>query len=189
MGVGTLIHRAVFLDRDGVLNRAFVINGTPHPPATIEELEILPGVRDALKALAACGFKLIVVTNQPDVARGTQTRKMVETINAALHEALPELNDILVCYHDDIDRCLCRKPKPGLLLQAAADYAIDTGRSFMIGDRWSDVAAGRAAGCVTFLIDMPYSQRARCDPHFIAEDLPDAARQICALIIQEAPDE
>lgn len=183
------MHRAVFLDRDGVLNRAFVVNGTPHPPASIEDLEILPGVRDALKMLAACGFMLIVVTNQPDVARGTQTREMVEMINAALQGALPELDDILVCFHDNADNCSCRKPKPGLLLQAAATYMIDTARSFMIGDRWSDVIAGRAAGCTTFLIDTPYNQRERCDPHFIAADLSDAAQRICTMISHEVQHE
>ncbi len=185
MGVGTLMRRAVFLDRDGVLNRTLVIDGTPHPPANVEELELLPGVPEALRILAARGFMLIVVTNQPDVARGTQTREMVDMTNAALRAALPELDDILVCYHDNADGCACRKPKPGMLLQAAATHGIDMARSFMIGDRWSDIAAGRAAGCVTFLIDMPYSQRERCAPHFTAADLLDAAGQICNLISHE----
>src|SRR6266480_609336 len=112
---------AVFLDRDGVINRTFVRDGVPHPPASIDELEILPGVTDALHRLHAMGLPLIVVTNQPDVARGTQTRDAVERINDHLRQSLP-LTAIYVCYHDDADRCDCRKPKPGMLLRAAAEH-------------------------------------------------------------------
>jgi D-glycero-D-manno-heptose 1,7-bisphosphate phosphatase len=151
-------HRAVFLDRDGVINRAIMTNGKPHPPASLKELEILPGVPEALRTLKAAGFLLFVVTNQPDVARGTQTREAVEAINAALLAALP-LDDILVCYHDDRDHCDCRKPQPGLLNQATAKYKIDQAASFMIGDRWKDIEAGRRAGCRTILIDWDYAEK------------------------------
>jgi D-glycero-D-manno-heptose 1,7-bisphosphate phosphatase len=115
MGIGPLKHRAVFLDRDGLLNRALVKNAKLVPPASVDELELLPGTAEACEALRAAGFLLIVVTNQPDVARGTQDRKTVETLHAAIRKKLP-LDDIRVCYHDDADRCDCRKPKPGLLL-------------------------------------------------------------------------
>jgi D-glycero-D-manno-heptose 1,7-bisphosphate phosphatase len=148
---------AVFLDRDGVLNRAVVREGKPYPPADLDELEILPGVPDALAALEAAGFVLIGVTNQPDVARGAQRRDVVEAMNAALLTALP-LDDMLTCYHDDRDRCECRKPRPGLLIQGAAKHGVDLAASFMVGDRWRDVEAGRRAGCRTIWLDRHYRE-------------------------------
>ena len=166
---------AIFLDRDGVLNRAIVREGVPHPPDNVEQVEILPGVAEALKLLEARGLPLIVVTNQPDVARGTQTRVGVEQINRFLSDRLP-ISAVYTCYHDTADHCACRKPKPGLLTEAAAAYNIDLSRSFMVGDRWSDVAAGRAAGCRTLLIDRPYSQPERCTPEFCVRDLPEAVQ-------------
>ena len=172
------LHSAVFLDRDGVLNRAIVRNGKPYPPATLAELQILPAAPDALVALQAAGFLLIGVTNQPDVARGTQQREVVEAINAALLAVLP-LSEILVCYHDDQDRCSCRKPRPGLLLQAATRYAIELSSSFMIGDRWRDVEAGRRAGCRTVLLDCGYEERAaQSPPDCTVHSLPEATAWI-----------
>jgi D-sedoheptulose 7-phosphate isomerase len=150
--------RAVFLDRDGVINRAIVRNGTPHPPATLEELEIFPDVPEALHELKAHGFELLVITNQPDVARGTQTRDAVEGIHQKLASTLP-LDDILVCYHTDQDNCSCRKPKPGMLLEAARKHDIDLSVSFLIGDRWRDIEAGKNAGCKTILIDGGYHEK------------------------------
>jgi D-glycero-D-manno-heptose 1,7-bisphosphate phosphatase len=150
--------RAVFLDRDGVLNEAIVRQGKPYPPATIEELKLDPGAAPALERLKQASFLLIVVTNQPDVARGTQTREGVERIHAAIGSALP-VDAFYVCWHDDRDACQCRKPKPGLLLEAAGRYAIDLRRSFLIGDRWRDIEAGSAAGCRTVQIDRGYSEK------------------------------
>jgi len=150
--------RAVFLDRDGVLNEAIVREGRPYPPANLAELRILPEGAAALRRLKDAGFLLIVVTNQPDVGRGTQAREVVEELNAALRAALP-VDDFYVCYHDRADRCECRKPKPGLLVKAAGDRNIDLHGSFMIGDRWRDVDAGAAAGCRTVLIDYGYKEQ------------------------------
>jgi D-sedoheptulose 7-phosphate isomerase len=144
--------RAVFLDRDGVINRAIIRDGAPYPPATLDELEILPDVPQALHDLKGHGFELLVITNQPDVARGTQTRDAVEGINRKLASTLP-LDDIIVCYHTDQDECSCRKPKPGMLLDAARKHGIDLSVSFLIGDRWRDIEAGKNAGCKTILID------------------------------------
>src|SRR4051812_38360003 len=115
----TLHRPAVFLDRDGVLNRTFVREGTSYPPMTLEEVEVLPGVAHTLKRLAEHDLPLIVVTNQPDIARGRQTRAMVDQINQTLAGALPELTAFYVCCHDSQDGCQCRKPAPGLLMQAA----------------------------------------------------------------------
>jgi len=152
------VNRAVFLDRDGVINAAVVRDGKPYPPARVEDVEILPGVRDALVALGAAGFARIVVTNQPDVARGTQTRAVLDTIHAYLRAQLP-LDAIYVCCHDDADHCACRKPAPGMLLDGARDHAIDLAASFMVGDRWRDIAAGTAAGCRTVFVDHGYAER------------------------------
>jgi len=161
MGIGTVtksIRSAVFLDRDGVLNRSVVRNGKPYPPASVDELEVLPGVLRSLVRLKEAGFLLIAATNQPDVARGIQQREIVEAIHVALLEMLP-LDDILVCYHDDDDHCYCRKPLPGLLQEAAGRHSIDMAKSFMIGDRWRDVEAGKNAGCRTILIEYKYDER------------------------------
>jgi D-glycero-D-manno-heptose 1,7-bisphosphate phosphatase len=161
--VGVDALKAVFLDRDGVLNRTILRNGRPYPPATLADLEILPGVAEGLAALKACGFLLLVVTNQPDVARGTQERAVVEGMHAALAAALP-IDDFFVCYHDDRDLCDCRKPKPGLLLQAAAKYGLDLSASYLIGDRWRDIDAGHAAGCPAVWIDGGYAERGPSSP-------------------------
>lgn len=171
----------MFLDRDGVLNRGVVRGGKPHPPQTAEEVEILPGVAEACRDLSAAGLVLIGVTNQPDVARGTQTREEVLRINQRLLRSLPLL-EIRTCFHDDADDCACRKPRPGLLLEAARDHDIDLRKSFMVGDRWRDVAAGAAAGCLTFLIAAPYNERERCPPDHDAADLKDAAGRIVAMV-------
>jgi D-glycero-D-manno-heptose 1,7-bisphosphate phosphatase len=150
--------RAVFLDRDGVLNASVVRDGRPYPPARVEDLEILPGVRDALDQLKHAGFVLLVVTNQPDVARGTQTREAVEAIHDRLRAELP-LDAIYGCYHDDADGCACRKPGPGMLLDGARDWDVALAASFMVGDRWRDIEAGVAAGCRTVFIDYQYDER------------------------------
>jgi D-glycero-D-manno-heptose 1,7-bisphosphate phosphatase len=157
------MNRAVFLDRDGVLNQPVVRDGKPFPPASPEELVILPGVPQALRKLKEAGLLLIGVTNQPDVARGTQRREVVEAIHMALLETLP-VDEILVCYHDDRDNCRCRKPLPGLLLEAAENHFIKLGASFMVGDRWRDVEAGQNAGCSTIFIDYGYSERLPKNP-------------------------
>ena len=173
--------RAVFLDRDGVMNRGVLREGRLHPPADEAEVEILPGVAEACRQLAGAGLLLIGATNQPDVARGTQTREEVLRINQRIMRELPLL-EIRTCFHDNADGCACRKPRPGLLLEAARDHDIDLGQSFMVGDRWTDVAAGAAAGCLTFLITAPYNERQRCSPDYDVADLKDATGRIVALV-------
>jgi len=174
MGILEVTHRAVFLDRDGVINRASVRDGKPYPPSGPEELEILPGVPEALSRLSAAGFRLVVVTNQPDVARGRQSREMVEAIHKALRNELP-IDEFRVCYHDDADRCSCRKPVPGMLLQAAVDLDLDLTASFLVGDRWRDVEVGKNAGCATVFIDYGYSERRPENPDKIVQSLLEAA--------------
>ncbi len=155
--------RAVFLDRDGVINHAVVRDGKPYPPSSLAELKITAGTESALKELKDRGFKLIVVTNQPDVARGLQTQAAVETIHRALLSILP-LDDIFVCYHSDEDHCDCRKPKPGMLLDAAKKHNIDLTHSYLVGDRWRDVEAGYNAGCKTILVDSGYNEKMPAHP-------------------------
>jgi len=155
--------RAVFLDRDGVINQAILRDGKPHPPSGVSELEIVEGAAGALRDLKQAGFLLIVVTNQPDIARGKLDRAAVDAIHQALCETLP-LDDFFICAHDDSDHCDCRKPLPGLLLRAAEKYHIDMPRSFIIGDRWRDVDAGARAGCATVWIDYGYREK-----HSVAE--------------------
>lgn len=152
-----VLRPAVFLDRDGVLNRAVVRDGKPFPPRSVRELEILPGVSEACATLRQAGLVLIVVTNQPDVARGQTTLQQLAAIHAALVSRIP-LDGVLVCPHDDDDRCRCRKPAPGLLLDAARDLDLALERSVMVGDRWRDVEVGRRAGCSTVFIDAGYSE-------------------------------
>jgi D-glycero-D-manno-heptose 1,7-bisphosphate phosphatase len=171
--------RAVFLDRDGVLNRAIVRDGRPYPPQALADFEILPGVADALRRLSEAGFLLIGATNQPDVARGTQRKDVIEAMNNRL-VAETTITAILVCY-DDGDDAPRRKPNPGLLLEAAQSYAIDLTASFMVGDRWRDVEAGRRAGCTTIFIDRGYSERQPAPPaDHTAPDLPAATDWILA---------
>jgi D-glycero-D-manno-heptose 1,7-bisphosphate phosphatase len=174
------MRRAVFLDRDGVLNQTTVRDGVSYPPASAGQVELLDGVPEALALLEQHGWLLIAVTNQPDVARGTQTRETVEQINQRIAAQLP-LAAIFTCFHDNQDGCNCRKPQPGMLMQAADLHQIDLDNSFMVGDRWSDIVAGHAAGCRTFLIDLPYSQRQRCAPDFTVANLLEAAHQIIQL--------
>ena len=152
------MRRAVFLDRDGVLNEPIVHNGRPYPPASLAELKLFPDASPALARLKTAGFLLLVVTNQPDVARGRQSREIVDAMHARMSAALP-IDDFFVCWHDDADRCGCRKPLPGLLYSAADRHEVDLRRSFLIGDRWRDIDAGAAAGCRTVLIDRQYDER------------------------------
>lgn len=182
MGVRPLKRPAVFLDRDGVINRAVVRNGLPFAPMSVDELDILPGVPGALHRLKQAGYALVVVTNQPDVARGHQTRDVVESINSLLSSVLP-LDEIRVCYHDDSDKCPCRKPKPGLLTQSPA---YDLSRSVMVGDRWRDIEAGRQAGvAMTILVDYEYDEPLRSEPDLRVRSLAESVSTILRLPVTE----
>jgi D-glycero-D-manno-heptose 1,7-bisphosphate phosphatase len=142
---------AVFLDRDGVINRAIIRNRKPYPPSTLADVVFPPGTLEAIHALKASGYLVIVVTNQPDVSKGIQRKDVVEAIHENIRQRL-QVDDIKVCYHVDEDGCNCRKPKPGMILDAAQEYSINLAESYMIGDRWRDIEAGKAAGCRTILI-------------------------------------
>ncbi len=181
--MGMVVTRqAVFLDRDGVINRAVLRDGKSFPPAIIEDLEILSGVREAIADLHQAGFLIVVVTNQPDVATGVQHMDVVEAMHRKLREMLL-IDDIKVCYHIETDGCACRKPKPGMLLDAACEHNIDLTRSYLVGDRWRDISAGKAAGCFTFFIDYGYKERSVDAPDMVVHSLAEA-RQV---ILTQAP--
>jgi D-glycero-D-manno-heptose 1,7-bisphosphate phosphatase len=166
--------RAVFLDRDGVLNKAYVRNGKPFSPDTVEEMIIFPDAASALTRLREHGFRLIVATNQPDIARGRLTRAQVDAMNAYLRSQLP-LDSIEVCTHDDADHCDCRKPKPGLLTRAAQREGIVLSESFMVGDRFRDIEAGDSAGCRTVLMGDGYGETFKAQPDVTVRTLSEAA--------------
>lgn len=161
---------AVFFDRDGVLNQAIISNNKPYPPKNINELVIVEEANNALARLKNAGFMLFIVTNQPDVARGSTTQASVEAINDEIMQVLP-IDAAYVCYHDDKDQCLCRKPLPGLLMSAAKDYQIDLKNSYMIGDRYKDIAAGNAAHCKTIWLRTNYDEPKPLLPHFTSDTL------------------
>jgi D-glycero-D-manno-heptose 1,7-bisphosphate phosphatase len=169
--------RAVFLDRDGVINRPIVREGLPYPPRTLEQFEILPGVPEACQRLREAGFLVIIATNQPDVGRGTLGRSKVEEIHAAMLARVP-IDHVFVCYHAGEafgESCDCRKPKPGMLLTAAGDFGIDLAQSFMIGDRWRDMECGRRAGCQTIFVEGDYKEACRREPTYRVSNLEEAA--------------
>ena len=166
--------RAVFLDRDGVLVETKVLDGVPRPATSVDELDLLPGVAEACARLRDAGFLLIVVTNQPDVARGNLTPEAVEAMHLELAQALA-LDDIAVCMHDDADGCDCRKPQPGMLLAAAGHFGIDLAASFLVGDRWRDVEAAHRAGCRAVFVDRGYDEALTVQPDATVRDLAEAA--------------
>ena len=171
------MNRAVFFDRDGVLNEVILKDGRPYPPASVNELVVSSDAIVALGQLKSVGFLLIGVTNQPDVARGQTSKANVELINQALLMALP-LDHMRVCYHDDLDDCVCRKPKPGLMEQAAKDFSIDLTKSFMVGDRWRDIEAGNAASCKSIWLKNNYLEKKPVTMDYSASNLVDAVRWI-----------
>jgi D-glycero-D-manno-heptose 1,7-bisphosphate phosphatase len=176
--------RAVFLDRDGVLNQALVLDGKPGAPRTVDEFVILPDAASCLEKLKRSGFALIVVTNQPDVARGLLSVADVEEMHRRLRLALP-VDDVLACFHSEADHCQCRKPLPGLLIEAQRKYDLDLSNSFLIGDRWKDVDAGNAAGCKSVFIDYGYRERAPLtEPAIRVASLREAADWIVDWIVK-----
>ena len=154
----------VFLDRDGVLNLALIRDGRPHPPRHLEEFKLHHDALNGCERLKQAGFLLVVVSNQPDVGRGTQSRAIVNAMNERLAALIPVLDGIETCFHGGADfhqSCLCRKPKPGMLHRAAEMMLIDLPSSYLIGDRWRDVDCARAAGCRAIFIDRGYSETLR----------------------------
>jgi len=171
------MNKAVFLDRDGVINKAFVKNGLPFSPPSFSELKILPGVKESIKLLSKMNFVSLIVTNQPDASRGKIEKKTIIKMNDYLKDEI-KLDDIFVCYHDDYDNCKCRKPKPGLILDAGKKWSIDLKNSYLVGDRWRDIEAGKSAGCKTIFIDYNYNEEKPKNPDFTTDSLLNAVHLI-----------
>lgn len=167
--------RAIFLDRDGVINKVILKEGKPFSPRKFERFELFGEIREVLEKFRREDFLNIVITNQPDITRNLIKWETLERMHKFIKENLP-IDDIFVCPHDDIDSCQCRKPKPGMLLEAAKKWDIDLNGSFLIGDRWKDIEAGKNAGCITILIDYLYNKEVGSD--FRVNDLHSAIKII-----------
>ena len=181
MGKHEIMRPAVFLDRDGVINRVVVRNGMPYPPSGVEQFELYEDVWDGCARLKAANFLLVVITNQPEVGRGTQSREAVEAMNLKMQSAVPLLDRIEVCYHAGErygQPCDCRKPRPGLILHATAELSIDPKTSYVIGDRWRDVDCARAAGCRAIFIQRGYKESLREAPDFTVVNFNDAVTAV-----------
>jgi D-glycero-D-manno-heptose 1,7-bisphosphate phosphatase len=181
MGKHQVARRAVFLDRDGVINRVIVRNGKPHPPSSPKDFELYDDVIDECARLKAASFLLVVITNQPDVGRGVQSREAVEAMHLKLQSALPSLDRIEICYHGGErygQPCDCRKPRPGLVLRAAAELNIDLKESYVIGDRWRDIDCARAAGCRAIFIDRGYKEKLRQAPDVTVANFKEAVNAV-----------
>jgi len=167
------LKKAIFLDRDGIINKAIVRNNKPYAPQHFEEVELVTGIRQLIEFLKH-EYLIFVISNQPEVARGNISKDNVETINDYLSSQL-SIDSFLTCFHDDEDVCDCRKPKPGLILWAAEKYDIDLKSSWLIGDRWRDIEAGKRAGCKTVFVYYHYDETQPIDrnirPDFIVKSI------------------
>jgi D-glycero-D-manno-heptose 1,7-bisphosphate phosphatase len=170
-------NKAVFLDRDGTLNEAIVKEGRPTPPSSSEEIKLITGTKEAISLLKALNFIPVVITNQPDFARGIIKLSRIELVNEIIRREL-SIEYFYMCLHDDEDNCLCRKPKAGLLLKAALDLEIDLTCSIMVGDRWRDIEAGQNVGCDCFFIDYNYNETKPNQPFQTVSSLLEVAYKI-----------
>jgi D-glycero-D-manno-heptose 1,7-bisphosphate phosphatase len=152
------VKRAAFLDRDGVINKTILVEGAPRPPKSVEEVSILNGASEAITLLKKHNYLPVVITNQPDIARGSIEISTVTEINQLIGNSLG-IENFYMCIHDDSDLCACRKPLTGLIDLAALELNLNVPNSFLVGDRWRDIEAGQKAGCNNFFIDYSYSER------------------------------
>jgi D-glycero-D-manno-heptose 1,7-bisphosphate phosphatase len=172
-----MTHKALFLDRDGVINKAYLLEGKPYPPSRLEDVVFLEGVKESLALSKKMGFLNIIVTNQPDVATGKQSLDIVNQIHGFIKKSLT-VDDIFVCLHSDLDKCSCRKPLPGMLISAREKWQIDFSKSYLVGDRWRDIEAGQAVGCIGFFIDYGYKERRPAPPYHTVVSLEDAVNKM-----------
>ena len=170
--------RAVFLDRDGVINRPHFFNGRSYAPTNFHDFVLYEGVRAAVERIKRLDFKIIIVTNQPDVGHGRMHLSELNKMHQALKKEIP-VDDIFVCKHRQDENCTCRKPKPGLLLMASAQHSLDFEKSFLIGDRTSDMLAAKAVGCKSIFIDLNYEAETKPESvDYSCENLQQAAAYI-----------
>jgi D-glycero-D-manno-heptose 1,7-bisphosphate phosphatase len=170
---------AVFLDRDGTLNVQIIRQGKPFSPGNLREFRLYEGVPAACRALKEAGFLLVVVTNQPEVGRGTVSRAVVEAMHRRLRKLVPEIDRVEVCYDPGKGKeSRRRKPEPGMILDAAHELGIDLARSWMVGDRWRDMDCGKHAGVKTVFIDFRYSEKFNNPPDYTVDTFPEAVAVI-----------
>jgi len=169
--------KAIFLDRDGTLNKAYIKNGLPISPSSLNKFKIIKGVKKSINRLKKLNFLCILITNQPDVFRGKISKKTVVKMNSYIKKKI-KLDDMFVCYHDNEHNCSCRKPKPGLLVKASKKWKIDLNKSFMIGDRWKDILAGKKVGCKTIFINNNYKNDKKVKADFTFKSLLKAVNKI-----------
>ncbi len=174
---------AVFLDRDGTLNLQVVRDGMPFAPDRFEDFLLYGDAQEGCRALKAAGFVLVVVTNQPEVGRGTLAQAEVERMHARLRELIPEIDRVEACFDPGRgEKSRRRKPEPGMVLDAAEALGIDLGQSWMIGDRWRDVECGRKAGIRTVFIDFGYSDEVESSPEFTVHTFSEAVSVVLGVI-------
>ena len=175
---------AVFLDRDGTLNVQVIRDGKPYAAERLEDFRLFEGVPEACRALKAAGYLLVVVTNQPEVGRGTLKESVVDSLHARLRELVPEIDRIEACYDPGRGEVsLRRKPEPGMILDAAAALGVDLSASWMIGDRWRDIDCGKRAGVRTIFIDFAYDEECKSKPDHTVATFTEAA----AIVLAAAP--
>lgn len=166
-----------FLDRDGVVVEALVRDEQPYSPRVMEEVRIIGGVAEAIEKLLSLDFKVVVVTNQPDVARRDISIDFVYEVHDYIMKNTG-IEHFYVCPHNDEQGCNCRKPKPGLFWQATSDLNLDLSNSFLVGDRWKDIAAGNSVGSTCFFIDYKYNEPKPEQPFIQVQSLLDATNLV-----------
>jgi D-glycero-D-manno-heptose 1,7-bisphosphate phosphatase len=170
--------RAVFIERDGILNEAKAGPRHQITPLVLEEYRVNTKVKGLIRALKSNGFVLIVTTNQPGLSRGYQSRRELDRMHELLRRTFP-LDDILICPHDEADQCPCRKPRPGLFIEAAFKWHLNLDHSFVISDKWQDAEAARTAGCTSLLLQSPWIGQGHHD--FVLPDLKSIVQKIIQL--------
>jgi D-glycero-D-manno-heptose 1,7-bisphosphate phosphatase len=164
------MNSAIFLDRDGVVNYSIIREKKPYAPISLDELKIIPEIKRVIDFFKLKLFKIFVITNQPDVARGKVTKDEVEKINAAILSHL-SIDEIFTCYHDNQDQCECRKPKPGAFIALSQKYNIDLSKSIMVGDRAKDIEAAKNANCPSVFIDYGYNEPKPVDQNYTVDSV------------------
>ena len=170
---------AIFLERDGILNLARVERGQQISPRTLDDFHVNPAALAPLQELKAAGFLLLATTNQPGISRGYLSRRELDLMHIVLRKKLPALDDLLMCAHDEMDHCPCRKPKPGLIREAKFKYNLDLDRCFVVSDKWQDAEAAHNAGCVSILLESPWNGKGHKD--FVLPDLKSIVHKILQL--------
>jgi|SRR5579859_742150 len=175
----TSMKPAVFIERDGILNAVAAAGRQQITPLTLEQFRVKTEVAPLLVELKAAGLLLIVTTNQPGISRGSQSRRELDRMHQLLRESFV-IDDLLICPHEDADRCPCRKPRPGLLLEAAYKWGIDLNRSFVVSDKWQDAEAARRAGATSVLLQSKWLGDGHHD--FVLPDLPTLVEKVLQLV-------